>query len=95
MANGEWLSAPKGDFDTDKKLEVVYENGRPSYYEEKNVRRSIEVQPTAAAQLATEHLRVNGESRSVFVDLAETADDDFLRRQDLEWTSNYRPYFKV
>ncbi|KAF2270327.1 acetyl-CoA synthetase-like protein [Lojkania enalia] len=35
MADGEWISAPKGDFEKDPRLEIVYENGRPSYFREK------------------------------------------------------------
>ncbi|KAJ6284276.1 Pyoverdine/dityrosine biosynthesis protein-domain-containing protein [Bipolaris maydis] len=34
LANGEWLSAPKGEFEQDPRLELVYENGRPSYFKE-------------------------------------------------------------
>ena len=32
MATGEWLSAPKGDFEQDTTLRVVQENGRPSFF---------------------------------------------------------------
>ena len=32
MATGEWLSAPKGDFEQDTTLRVVDENGRPSFF---------------------------------------------------------------
>ncbi|CAM6002883.1 unnamed protein product [Sphagnum balticum] len=35
MADGEWLSAPMGDFKEDPMLEVVYEDGRPSYFQER------------------------------------------------------------
>lgn len=35
LADGEWISAPKGDFETNPRMEVVYENGRPSYFREK------------------------------------------------------------
>ncbi len=34
MADGEWMSAPMGDFKDDPRLEVVYEDGRPSYFRE-------------------------------------------------------------
>lgn len=37
MATGEWLSAPKGDFETDPKFRVVDENGRPSYFQEQKI----------------------------------------------------------
>lgn len=32
MATGEWLSAPKGDFEQDTTLRVVEENGRHSFF---------------------------------------------------------------
>lgn len=32
MADGEWISAPMGDFQKDPRFEVVHENGRPSYF---------------------------------------------------------------
>ncbi|RMZ73130.1 transferase family [Pyrenophora seminiperda CCB06] len=35
LASGEWISAPMGEFQQDPRLELVYENGRPSYYKEK------------------------------------------------------------
>lgn len=35
MADGEWLSAPMGDFQKDARLEIVYVGGRPSYFQEK------------------------------------------------------------
>ncbi|KAI1046602.1 hypothetical protein LB505_010658 [Fusarium chuoi] len=35
MANGEWLSAPMSDFQDDPSFDVVYEDGRPSYFREK------------------------------------------------------------
>lgn len=35
LADGEWVSAPMGDFEKDPRLEVVYEDGRPSYFKEK------------------------------------------------------------
>ncbi|KAF5598634.1 transferase family [Fusarium pseudocircinatum] len=35
MANGEWLSAPMSDFQNDPCFDIVYEDGRPSYFREK------------------------------------------------------------
>ncbi|MCJ1419552.1 hypothetical protein MMC32_005907 [Xylographa parallela] len=40
MADGEWLSAPMGDFKKDPTLEIVYEDGRPSYFQEQSGRVS-------------------------------------------------------
>ena len=35
MTDGEWLSATMADFKSDHRLEIVYEDGRPSYFLEK------------------------------------------------------------
>ncbi|KAG5206092.1 Transferase family [Trichophyton interdigitale] len=35
LADGEWVSAPMGEFAKDSRLEVVYVDGRPSHYREK------------------------------------------------------------
>lgn len=35
MADGEWMSAPMGTFKENARLEVVCEDGRPSYFKEK------------------------------------------------------------
>lgn len=34
MADNEWISAPMGDFKADRLLEIVHEDGRPSYFRE-------------------------------------------------------------
>ena len=35
MADGEWISATMSDFKKDTRLEIIHENGRPSYFREK------------------------------------------------------------
>ena len=35
MADGEWISGTMGDFKNDPMMEVVYEHGRPSYFQQK------------------------------------------------------------
>lgn len=35
MADGERLSAPMGDFKDDPMLEILYEDGRPSHFQQK------------------------------------------------------------
>jgi len=35
MADGEWISGTMGDFKQDPMLEIVYEDGRPSHFQEK------------------------------------------------------------
>lgn len=37
MEDGEWVSAPMGDFEDDPNLEVVHEDGRPSHFQEKSL----------------------------------------------------------
>lgn len=33
-ATGEWTSAPKGEYLKDPNMQIIYENGRPSYFQE-------------------------------------------------------------
>src|SRR5256885_1176667 len=35
LLDGQWVSAPMGEFQKDSRLEVVYEDGRPSYFKER------------------------------------------------------------
>ena len=35
MADGEWISGAMGDLKKDPMLEIVSENGRPSYFQER------------------------------------------------------------
>lgn len=35
LADGEWISAPMGEFSQDDRLELVHEDGRPSYFRER------------------------------------------------------------
>lgn len=35
MADGEWISDSKGEFDKNPRLEIILEDGRPSYFKEK------------------------------------------------------------
>ncbi|KAF1945054.1 hypothetical protein EJ02DRAFT_339532 [Clathrospora elynae] len=49
LADGEWISAPMGDFKKDPKFEVVFENGRPSYFQEK----TVEFFPNAEVEIET------------------------------------------
>ncbi|KEF51095.1 uncharacterized protein A1O9_12818 [Exophiala aquamarina CBS 119918] len=37
MADGDWVSAPMGEFKNDPRMKLVYENDRPSYFEEVTV----------------------------------------------------------
>ncbi|KAL1796164.1 hypothetical protein ACET3X_004704 [Alternaria dauci] len=37
LADGDWVSAPAGEFQKDPRLELMYENGRPSYFKEKEL----------------------------------------------------------
>lgn len=34
MADGEWMSAPMGDFKEDPRMKIIEEKGRPSYFRE-------------------------------------------------------------
>ncbi|OAG03327.1 uncharacterized protein CC84DRAFT_1220197 [Paraphaeosphaeria sporulosa] len=54
QTDGEWTSAPKGDFEEMPRMKVVEENGRPSYFREMTEEEFLEDQRRAeeAAKLA-------------------------------------------
>ncbi|KAL5443710.1 hypothetical protein PMIN06_008623 [Paraphaeosphaeria minitans] len=54
QADGEWTSAPKGDFEDMPRMKVVEENGRPSYFREMTEEEFLEDQRLAeeAAKMA-------------------------------------------
>lgn len=52
LANGEWVSAPMGDFQNDPRLELVHENDQPSYYKEKvHDSNTLSISETSASYL--------------------------------------------
>ena len=55
MADGEWLSATMADFKNDHRLEIVHEDGRPSYFLEKpsQIHEPIDVEDEASNQAAS------------------------------------------
>lgn len=63
LANGDWVSAPKGEFEQDPRLELVYEDGRPSYFKE--IRHSedcLTIRETSASYLQAPKLIKSGYS---------------------------------
>jgi hypothetical protein len=53
MTDGEWMSAPMGDFKENPRMKIIDENGRPSYFREMTEEEFLEHQRQAkeAAQL--------------------------------------------
>jgi hypothetical protein len=52
MADGEWVSAPMRDFQNDPNMKLVYEDGRPSYFQEtSNGGSSTDISSTQATPL--------------------------------------------
>ncbi|XPS80139.1 hypothetical protein M3J09_012100 [Ascochyta lentis] len=52
LANRQWVSAPMGDLRNDPRLELVYENGRPSYFKEKaHNLDTLRISPTSESYL--------------------------------------------
>ena len=62
MADGEWISATMGEFKKDPMLKIVYEDGRPSYFQEKTCEHHepIDGENSASNQQASK--RLNGHS---------------------------------
>jgi hypothetical protein len=48
MADGEWVSAPMGDFKENPRMKVMEEKGRPSYFREMTEEEFLEEQKSAA-----------------------------------------------
>ncbi|RYN27493.1 hypothetical protein AA0114_g12556 [Alternaria tenuissima] len=40
LTNGDWVSAPAGEFRKDSRLELIHENGRPSHFKEQRLQGS-------------------------------------------------------
>lgn len=75
MADGEWISAMMSDFKKDPRLEIAYENDRPSYFREKarELNESNVENNSASIQQASNQL--NGYSAG-FVPETEAAVDN-------------------
>ena len=58
MADGQWISATMSDFKKDSMMEIVYEDGRPSYFREKISKsdKPIEGEKSASNQEASKPL---------------------------------------
>ncbi|KAF2420724.1 P-loop containing nucleoside triphosphate hydrolase protein [Tothia fuscella] len=52
MADGEWMSAPMGDFKENPRMKVMEENGRPSYFKEMTEEEFQEEQKRLAEEAA-------------------------------------------
>lgn len=72
MANGEWLSAPFGDFNKDPKMQIVYEEGRPSYFQEISEEQH---EPTGNQQLS---INTSGKSGDLVITAPKAAGIDTL-----------------
>ena len=58
MADGSLISAPKGDFEADPKYQLVYVDGRPSFFQEKT--KSAILEETRVSELN----KANGVARA-------------------------------
>ena len=69
MADGEWLSGTMGDLKKDPKLEIVYEDGRPSYFREKrcDLNASIDSEKSANSRRGSNQLK--GHSEGIVADI--------------------------
>lgn len=58
MADGEWVSAPMGEYQKNPRMKIVYEDGRPSYFQEI-------VDPVPSEEDSTKQAIVDGPDRDV------------------------------
>lgn len=62
MADGEWISASMGEFKQDPMLEIVYEHGRPSYFQRKTRELPEPIGDEKSASNRQVSKRLNGHS---------------------------------
>lgn len=86
MADGEWISAMMSDFKKDPRLEIIYENDRPSYFRENigKLHESDNDKKSRTIQQGSE--RSNGYSEG-HVFIAEAAAEKSVKKVDekIEW----------
>jgi len=58
MKDGEWVSAPMGEFKKDPRMKLVYENERPSYFQEVTVDKAV---PENSTGLAVEVSKISNQ----------------------------------
>ena len=91
LADGEWLSAPMSEFKKDPMLEIVYEDGRPSYFQEKT-RRLCEHNNAENGASNKQALKpLNGHSASVVSDKEVAADRLVGKADEKLQTQPYSP----
>lgn len=79
MANGEWISAPMGDFKENARMKIVEENGRPSYFREMTETEFLEEQ-----KRAEEEARL-AENPAVKVPQKEERNENFVHWESLTY----------
>ncbi|THV48776.1 hypothetical protein BGAL_0228g00100 [Botrytis galanthina] len=82
MADGEWVSAPMGDFKGNDDLEVVYEDGRPSYFKERKHAIEHQVDDTKSSSTLRTPKGFE-ENSSRFIDDKDAASEKFQQRSSV------------
>lgn len=82
MADGEWVSAPMGDFKENDNLEVVYEDGRPSYFKERKHAVEHQVDDTKSSSTLRTPKGFE-ENSSRFIDDKDAASEKFQQRSSV------------
>ncbi|KIW83142.1 hypothetical protein Z517_02386 [Fonsecaea pedrosoi CBS 271.37] len=80
MADGEWMSAPMGDFKENPRMKVVEEKGRPSYFREMTEEEFLEEQ-----NLADEAATVQLEKPAVNQDQEQGRNENFFHWENLSY----------
>ena len=75
MADGEWISAAMVDFKEDPIFEIVCENGRPSYFQEKTCESHKPSDDEKSASKQQTSKRLNGHSASLVSDTNVDAEE--------------------
>ncbi|KAJ9636210.1 hypothetical protein, variant 1 [Exophiala oligosperma] len=80
MADGEWMSAPMGDFKENPRMKVVEEKGRPSYFREMTDEEFLE-EPNRADEAAI----VQFEDPTVSENYEQERNENFVHWEDLTY----------
>jgi hypothetical protein len=79
MADGEWVSAPMGEFQKDHKMEIVYEDGRPSYFREITVHEHDNLSSTPTLEVKDHKLQTDAKYQ-----VQSETDISYLNKPEVE-----------
>lgn len=97
LSDGQWLSATKASFEEDDRFNLVYEDGRPSYYAEESARGVSELDNNGTPAQSMSLTKTCEDSpvqvAPATVELGSASDATLVTTQDLEAQLNAAPNY--